>query len=68
MVFLASLVIHKVTVVGSRCGLFLPALAALAERSVSVSPLIEKVYPLSDGLEAVAHASRAEALKVLLRA
>ena len=60
--------VNDVTVVGSRCGLFSPALASLAERSVSVSPLIERVYPLGDGLEAAAHAARAGALKVLLRA
>lgn len=29
--------------------------------------MIEKVYPLSDALEAVAHAGRADACKVLLR-
>ncbi|MBI2358422.1 MAG: alcohol dehydrogenase catalytic domain-containing protein [Deltaproteobacteria bacterium] len=64
---LAPLVINEVTVVGSRCGVFPPALEALAQRSVIVTPLIEKVYPLADGLEAVAHAGRPGALKVLLR-
>lgn len=65
---LASLVINEVTVIGSRCGVFPPAIEALAQKSVSVTPLIEKVYPLADGLEAVAHAGRVGALKVLLRA
>lgn len=65
---LASLVINEVTVVGSRCGVFPPAIGALAQRSVSVTPLIEKVYPLAEGVEAVAHAGRAGALKILLRA
>ncbi len=65
---LAPLVINEVTVIGSRCGLFPPALEALATKSVSVAPLIEKIYPLRDGLEAVEHAGRAGALKVLLRA
>ena len=64
---LAPLVIKEVTVVGSRCGVFPPALQALAEKSVSVTPLIEKIYPLSEGVEAVAHAGRLRALKVLLR-
>ncbi|MBI4491090.1 MAG: alcohol dehydrogenase catalytic domain-containing protein [Deltaproteobacteria bacterium] len=64
---LASLVINEVTVVGSRCGLFPPALQALAEKSVTVTPLIERIYPLNDGIEAVAHATRRGALKVLLR-
>lgn len=64
---LAPLVINEVTVIGSRCGLFPPALQALAGKSVSVTPLIEKVYPLSEGIEAVAHAGKRGALKVLLR-
>lgn len=64
---LAPLVINEVTVIGSRCGLFPPALEALAQKSVSVRPLIEKVYPLAEGVEAVAHAGRAGARKILLR-
>jgi threonine dehydrogenase-like Zn-dependent dehydrogenase len=54
-------------VIGSRCGLFEPALEALEERSVSVTPLIEKVYPLAEGLDAVAHAARQGSRKILLR-
>ena len=63
---LAPLVINEVTLVGSRCGVFGPALNALAQRRVRVSPLIDKVYPLSDGLEAAQHAARPGVLKVLL--
>jgi threonine dehydrogenase-like Zn-dependent dehydrogenase len=66
-VFLAPLVINEITVIGSRCGLFSPALRALAEKSVSVAPLIEKVYPLVEGLDAVAHAGRPGTTKILLR-
>jgi threonine dehydrogenase-like Zn-dependent dehydrogenase len=64
---LAPLVINEMTVVGSRCGPFAPALDALQERSVSVAPLIEKIYPLSEGVEAVAHAGSPGARKVLLQ-
>jgi threonine dehydrogenase-like Zn-dependent dehydrogenase len=66
-VSLAPLVINEITVIGSRCGLFAPALEALQEKTVSVVPLIEKVYPLSDGLDAVAHAGVHGTLKILLR-
>jgi threonine dehydrogenase-like Zn-dependent dehydrogenase len=65
-VSLAPLVINEVTVIGSRCGAFAPALDALEEKSVSVTPLIEKVYPLAEGLEAVAHAAKAGTRKILL--
>jgi threonine dehydrogenase-like Zn-dependent dehydrogenase len=63
---LAPLVINEVTVVGSRCGPFPPALRALAHQRVTVTPLIDQVYPLSAGSEAVAHAARPGTLKILL--
>ena len=66
-VSLAPLIINEVTVIGSRCGLFAPALEALEEKSVSVTPLIEKIYPLSSGLDAVAHAAKSGTRKLLLR-
>jgi len=65
---LAPLVINEVTVVGSRCGLFPPAVAALAAGSVAVTPLIDATYPLADGIAAVAHAARPGVRKVLLAA
>jgi threonine dehydrogenase-like Zn-dependent dehydrogenase len=64
---LAPVVINEVTVVGSRCGVFPPALEALAQNRVSVSPLINKVYPLHEGVEAVNHAAQAGTLKILLK-
>jgi threonine dehydrogenase-like Zn-dependent dehydrogenase len=64
---LAPVVINEITVIGSRCGVFPPALDTLAQKKVRVTPMIEKVYPLSDALDAVAHAGRAGACKVLLR-
>ncbi len=64
---LAPLVINEVTVVGSRCGPFLPALQALAKKRVEVTPLIDGIYSLNDGAQAVAHAAQSGALKVLLR-
>ena len=64
---LAPLVINEVTVVGSRCGRFPPALRALAQRSIAVTPLIDKIYPLSEGLAAVKRAAQPGARKVLLK-
>jgi threonine dehydrogenase-like Zn-dependent dehydrogenase len=66
-VSLAPLVINEITVVGSRCGLFPPALRALERKAVSVSPLIDKVFPLAHGVGAVRQATRPGSLKVLLR-
>jgi threonine dehydrogenase-like Zn-dependent dehydrogenase len=63
---LSPTVIDEVTIVGSRCGPFAPALAALATTSVSVAPLVDAVYPLNDGVEAFAGAATPGTLKVLL--
>jgi threonine dehydrogenase-like Zn-dependent dehydrogenase len=65
---LTPVVINEITIIGSRCGLFTPALEALQEKTVSVTPLIEKLYTLKDGLNAVAHAGRRGTRKILLRA
>jgi threonine dehydrogenase-like Zn-dependent dehydrogenase len=64
---LAPIVIDEINVIGSRCGPFAPALAALTEKRVSVTPLIEKIYPLADGVEAAAHAGKTGARKILLK-
>jgi threonine dehydrogenase-like Zn-dependent dehydrogenase len=66
-VSLAPLVINEITVVGSRCGRFPPALHALEDQRVMVAPLIERVYPLTEGMAAVAHALRPGSLQILLR-
>jgi threonine dehydrogenase-like Zn-dependent dehydrogenase len=64
---LAPLVIDEITVVGSRCGPFAPALRALAEGRVVVDPLVSADYPLADGVAAFARAAQPDALKVLVR-
>ncbi|HWP56257.1 MAG TPA: alcohol dehydrogenase catalytic domain-containing protein [Candidatus Acidoferrales bacterium] len=66
-VSLAPLVVNEITVVGSRCGPFPPALEALAEKRVSVTPWIEGVYRLDRALDAVAHGRRRGARKILLQ-
>jgi threonine dehydrogenase-like Zn-dependent dehydrogenase len=63
---LAPIVIDEVNVVGSRCGPFPRAIAALAERAIDPRPLIEARYPLARGEEALAHSARPGALKVLI--
>jgi len=45
----------------------MPALQALEQKIVSVTPLIEKIYPLNDGIEAVKHVTRQGSRKILLR-
>ena len=64
---LTKLVVAEITVVGSRCGPFAPALRLLASGAVAVRPLIEAEYPLADALAAFEHAARPGARKILLR-
>jgi threonine dehydrogenase-like Zn-dependent dehydrogenase len=66
-VSLAPLVINEINLIGSRCGVFPDALEALAANNTSVVPLIEQVYPLEQGIEAIQHAARPGARKILLR-
>ena len=65
---LATAVINEVTIVGSRCGPFPPALDALAAGRVSVAPLVDAVYPLAEGVAAFARARQPGTLKVLIEA
>ncbi len=60
------LVVDEIRVMGSRCGPFEPAIAALARGIIDPRPLVDAVYPLSRGLEAFEHAARRGTLKVLL--
>lgn len=63
---LAPVVIHELTVVGSRCGSFAPALRALGARSIPVEPLISARFPLREALRAFDFAAQRGVLKVLV--
>jgi len=62
----APFVIDEVTLVGSRCGPFDQALAALEKGQVQVQPLISDRFDLSRGLDALSRAQTKGILKVLL--
>jgi threonine dehydrogenase-like Zn-dependent dehydrogenase len=63
---LAPIVIDEVTVIGSRCGPFPRAIAALESGAIDVTPLIGPEYPIERAEEAFAAASSRGALKVAL--
>lgn len=63
---LAPVVIHEITVVGSRCGPFAPALDALARGTVDVQPLITARRPLAAAPDALRLAAEPGVLKVLI--
>ena len=58
--------IHEITVLGSRCGPFKPALEALAAGKIQVRPMIAETRPLTDGVAAIERAGSSGTLKVLL--
>ncbi len=55
---LSPIVVDEVTLVGSRCGPFAPALELLASGRIDVEPLIQARYPLADGVAAFERAAR----------
>lgn len=62
----ARVVVDEITVVGSRCGRFGPALELLEARSITVDDLISEQLPLASGIEAIRRAGTKGVLKVLL--
>ncbi len=62
----APLVIDEITITGSRCGPFAPALRLLEQKLVDVDSMLSAEYPLARGVEAFEHARAAGVLKVHL--
>ncbi|MBS1794353.1 MAG: alcohol dehydrogenase catalytic domain-containing protein [Acidobacteria bacterium] len=61
-------VVDEITIVGSRCGRFAPALALLENKRITVADLVAAEFPLADGVRAMHHAAERGVLKVLLHA
>jgi threonine dehydrogenase-like Zn-dependent dehydrogenase len=64
---LTPTVVNEITLIGSRCGLFKPAIDALATGMVSVDSMIDSTYPLEKFSEAIEHAKKPDTLKVFLK-
>ncbi len=63
---LSSLVVNEITLVGSRCGPFPPAIRALENKTIDVKPLISSIFPADKALQAFKAAAENNALKVLV--
>ena len=63
----ARLVVDEISVVGSRCGRFRPALELLRRDAVDVESLITEAHPLAEGVRALERAAAPGVLKVLLK-
>lgn len=63
----ARIVVNEISVVGSRCGRFAPALGLLQTGLIDVESLITDEFRLSDALRAMQRAAEPSAMKILLR-
>ena len=63
----APAIVHEVTLVGSRCGRFEPAIKLLASGKVRVGAMISEEFTLDRAGQAFARAATKGVLKVLLR-
>ena len=64
---LAPIVIDEITVLGSRCGQFPPALRLLESNKIDFTPLISGIYSVDDAIEAFEKNKEKDTLKILLR-
>jgi alcohol dehydrogenase len=62
----AAAVVNEITLIGSRCGRFDPALALLRKGRIQTAGMISARYPLADAPAAFAKAAERGVLKVLL--
>lgn len=63
----ARLVVDEISIVGSRCGRFEPALDLLKKGALDIDSLISEEYPLSRGVYAMERAAKKGIMKVFLR-
>jgi threonine dehydrogenase-like Zn-dependent dehydrogenase len=62
----APVIVNEITLVGSRCGRFEPALALLTSKKLNVESMISERMRLADAPAAFERASERGVLKVLL--
>lgn len=60
-------VVEEISIIGSRCGRFAPALELLRTGAVDVESLISEEFNLSDALKAVDRAAAKSVMKVILK-
>ena len=64
---LTPAVVNEITLIGSRCGPFRPAIEAISAGTIPVNDLVEEVYPLEKFKEAFEKAGESNTLKILLK-
>jgi len=64
---LTPTIINEITLIGSRCGLFKPAIDALASGKITVDSMIDSTFSLEKFEDAITFAKTSNALKVFLK-
>jgi threonine dehydrogenase-like Zn-dependent dehydrogenase len=64
---LAPIVINEITVLGSRCGQFPPALKLLENHRIDFKPFISEIFSINDAIEAFEANKSKETIKVLIK-
>ena len=64
---LAPIVINEITVLGSRCGQFGPALRLLENKRIDFKPFISGIYSIDDAIEAFEANKSKETIKILIK-
>ena len=64
---LAPIVINEITVLGSRCGQFKPALRLLEKDRIDFKPLISGIYNVDNAIEAFEKNKEKDTLKILIK-
>ena len=63
---LSAIVVDEITLIGSRCGPFEPAIRLLARQQIEVASMIQARYALDEGLAAFERAAVKGTLKVVV--
>ena len=61
------IVVKEITVIGSRCGPFVRAIALLRSAKVDPAPLVSRIFPLAEAPKAIRFAQQPNVMKVLLQ-
>lgn len=64
---LAPIVIDEITVLGSRCGQFAPALRLLKSKKIDFKPLISDIYTVDKAIDAFERNKEKDSIKVLVK-
>lgn len=64
---LAPIVINEITVLGSRCGQFPPALRLLKNNRIDFNPFISGIYSIDDAIDAFEANKQKDTLKILIK-